>query len=94
VRRKWTYPNRTGRPPINVVLAALVIRTALQNPRWGYTRIQGELLTLGHRIGASTIRRILRRPGSHRRRSATPIPATTMLAVDFFHVDCAVTLQG
>ena len=45
VTRKWTYPRRTGRPPVSAEIAALIERLATENHLWGYKRIQGELLS-------------------------------------------------
>jgi len=101
VRWRWTYPPRGGRPPVDARLAVLIEQMAWENPGWGYKRIQGELLGLGFRVGASTVRRVLQRlripPAPQRTRSTwrqfLRIQASTMLACDFFHVDCAVTLR-
>jgi putative transposase len=102
IARKWTYPHRIGRPPVSAEIALLIERLATENSGWGYKRIQGELLKLGYRISASTIRRVLKTlkipPAPKRHTDITwrkflHAQAATMLATDFFHVDCAVTLQ-
>ena len=61
VRWRWTYPHRVGRPPVDAGLAVLTGQMARENPGWGYKRIQGELLGPGIRVGASAVRRVLRR---------------------------------
>src|SRR6266487_2536343 len=65
VRRKWTFQKarKPGRPPIDPQTAALILRMARENARWGCVRICGELRKLGIRVGATTIRTLLRRHG-------------------------------
>src|ERR1700693_4334476 len=59
IRRRWTQPQRTGgRPPVERRVRELVLRLARENPRWGYSRIAGELLKLGLRVSPSTVRRV------------------------------------
>ena len=95
VRRKWTRPHRRpGRPAIDPETRNLVLRLARENPRWGYCRIQGELLRLGTSLSATSIATIMRRAG------LSPAPrrgptwsqflrsqATGILACDFLTVE-------
>lgn len=100
VTRKWTQPRSPGRPPIAGELVALTVRLATENRTWGVVRVQDELRRLGHRVAASTIRKILRthqipppRPRDESWRTFLRAHADTILATDLFHVDCAVTLR-
>jgi putative transposase len=63
IARKWTYAKGAGRRGVLVEIRQLVVRMASDNPTWGYTRIQGALENVGHRVGRSTIRRIMKAAG-------------------------------
>ena len=64
VAEKWTHKRRSpGRPRVMEIIAELTIRMARENPRWGYTRIQGALSNLGHRVGRTTISNIFKANG-------------------------------
>ena len=97
IARHWTQPSRTpGRPSTSGSLRRLIVEIATNNPTWGYRRITGELVGLGHRVGASTVWRILKQ---HR---IDPAPRRTSLtwtqflrsqaavACDFVTVDTAL----
>lgn len=99
VRRKWTFPQgkRIGRPPVRAELEQLIARLATENPRWGYSKIQGELLKLGFSVSRSSVRNVLRSrhipPSSQRKRKGTTWRtflghyAGQMLACDFLTVE-------
>src|SRR6476660_4176996 len=96
VARRWTYPHRRpGRPPTAPAIRDLALQMARENPRWGYRRIQGELVGLGHPVAASTVWKILKDAGldpAPRRSGQTwrqflSAQAHAILAVDFAHVD-------
>lgn len=96
VAKKWTFKaKKVGRPPIAPELAALIIVMAKNSSDWGCYRVKGELQRLGHRVGVTTIRRILRRAGvppAPRRGGPTwaeflRSQADAILAIDFFTVE-------
>ncbi len=99
MKRKWTYggTGRPGRPPIDAEIRELILRLARENPRWGCVRIGGEVRKLGIRVGATTIRTVLRaaRAGPAPRRTGPSWTeflrgqAQGIIACDFFSVETA-----
>lgn len=98
VRRKWASYRcrpRRGRPPISRECRDLITRMAKENPGWGYFRIRGEMLKVGQKVGATTIRSVLVAAGippSGRRAGMTwkqflAAHAQTLVATDFFSID-------
>jgi putative transposase len=100
IAQKWDYSDRrskkTGRPPLAEEVQQLVLRLARENPRWGYTRIQGALANLGHHVSDTTVRNILKangiEPAPERKRQttwATFLKAhwAVLAAVDFTTVE-------
>jgi putative transposase len=84
-----------GRPSLSPACRDLVLRLTVENPAWGYERIRGDLLKLGHQVSATTIRSLLRRhgvpPAPRRaglsRRGFLRAHAAGVLACDFFTVE-------
>ena len=98
VRRKWAaYRRRTcrRRPAPRSELHELIVRLARENSGWGFRRIQGELLKLGHGCSHPTVQRVVRRhdvlPAPRRSqrswREFVHHHADKILACDFFTVD-------
>ncbi len=92
IARKWTYVrSRAGRPGVQEEIRRLAVRMANENPSWGYTRIQGALKNLGHRVARSTVAKILKEQGIPPSRER-PVTWRTflrahwraLLAADFF----------
>src|SRR5262245_27929563 len=64
IARKRTYAkHRPGRPPVHAEIRGLVVRMATETPRWGYTRVQGALKNLGHRVARTTVANIVKQQG-------------------------------
>src|SRR5499427_8922894 len=88
---------RRQRPVRDPERRALTLKLAEENPRWGYRRIQGEMVKLGFRISHMQVARILRSQGippAPRRSQTTWLEfvhqhAAQMLACDFFTVETA-----
>ena len=97
IARHWTQPHRSpGRPSTAIEIRRLIVEMATENPTWGYRRIHGELVGLGHRVGASTVWKILKHHGVEPAPDRSTVTWTQFLrsqaalACDFATVDTAL----
>jgi putative transposase len=95
IRRRWTQPRQTGRPPVELAFASSSCAWRVRTHAGGTPRIAGELLKFDVRVSPSTVRRLLLAAG------LTPAPrrsgpswreflrhqAASVLACDFFTVE-------
>lgn len=65
VGKKWTrkLKHKRGRPRISQEVEDLIVRLAQENVRWGFGKIEGELLKLGITVSQTSIRNILNKTG-------------------------------
>ncbi len=65
VRRKWIrkHKNKGGRLKISQETEGLIVRLVKENSRWGYGKIEGELLKLEFKVSQTTIRNVHNRYG-------------------------------
>ena len=61
---RWKSRRRAGRPKIDRGLRDLIRRMSSENPKWGASRIHGELLMLGFEVAQSTVSKYMVRGGS------------------------------
>ena len=98
VAEKWNFSKRRspGRPGIMREISELIVRMAQDNPGWGYTRIQGALANLNHKVGRGTVANVLKvngiepapERGKHNRWSTFLKAHWKILAAsDFFSVE-------
>jgi transposase InsO family protein len=104
VAAKWTYkaksnPNRVG---LMKTIRALAVKFAIENPSWGYDRIQEALKNIGHVVCPNTVKSALKHAGidpapqrGQRTRWSTFIKAhaASIAATDFFTTE-VWTAQG
>jgi transposase InsO family protein len=61
---RWKSRNRAGRPKIDRELRDLIRQMSKENPKWGASRVHGELLMLGFEVAQSTVSKYMVRGGT------------------------------